>query len=78
MEDFKKDFNKNFNPKIGDMVLYKYLKDSYMKANILTITDNNEYEIEVGVCHRKSQDLWYDKFVVKKKDLRPFDYLKEN
>lgn len=50
-----------FNLKVGDMVLYNYLEadNNYTKGRIISIK-GQKAKIEIGVCHRKSEEIYTD------------------
>lgn len=67
-------YNK-FDFKAGDMILYNYLDtdNEYTKGRIISIS-GKKAKIEIGVCHRKSEEIYKDSFEVNIKDLYPINF----
>lgn len=65
---------KKFIPRPGDMILYHYLGTDFIKGRVLAITNNGKQaKIEIGISHRKSEDVYTDVMEVDISSLRPLE-----
>lgn len=61
--------NKKNNFSVGDLIIYKG-KNEILKGIILNLLEN-ELEIEVGFCHKKSEGVYTDIMRVKYDEILP-------
>lgn len=68
----------SFNHKVGDMILYNYLgvDSDFTRGRIIEINGNKAL-IEIGICHRKSEEIYKDTLEVVLNDLYPINYIAE-
>lgn len=65
---------KEFHPRPGDMILYSFLDSDYIKGRVIGLTNNGKKaKIEIGICHRKSEDVYTDIMEVNVTDLSPLE-----
>lgn len=62
--------NNKYNLKVGDMIIYNYLGTDLLKGRVLDLR-KDKVEIEIGICHKKSEDIYTDKVVASYDDVLP-------
>lgn len=64
--------NNKYNLKEGDMIIYHYLKTDLIKGRVLSLK-KDKVLIEIGICHKKSEDIYRDKVMANYEEVLPFD-----
>lgn len=62
--------NNKYNLKVGDMIIYNYLNTDRIKGRVLDLK-KDKVEIEIGICHKKSEDIYTDKIFVSYDEVLP-------
>lgn len=62
--------NNKYNLKVGDMIIYNYLGTDLLKGRVLDLR-KDKVEIEIGICHKKSEDIYTDKVVASYDEVLP-------
>lgn len=60
--------------KVGDMIIYNYLGSEKIKGRVIEKL-KDKVKIEIGICHKKSEDIYFDRVTCKYSDLLPFSEL---
>lgn len=64
--------NNKHNLRVGDMIIYNYLGTDLLKGRVLNLR-KNKVEIEIGICHKKSEDVYTDKVVANYDEVFPLE-----
>lgn len=64
---------KQFNPRIGDMIKFRYLDEDIIKGKLLEI-NGKKAKVLMGISHRKTEEVYTDEVEVNISDLLPFDF----
>lgn len=62
--------NNKYKLKVGDMIIYNYLGSDLLKGRVLDLR-KDKVEIEIGICHKKSEDIYTDKVIASYDDVLP-------